>query len=73
MNFVLINRRNNNFGLTKTFNKNTQTQSTNKNFVIHNKSRKETNLNTSRPKGLRNMFSLIKYAKTSCGSCSGAR
>tara|TARA_Y100001970_G_C14095105_1_gene782194 strand:- start:987 stop:1202 length:216 start_codon:yes stop_codon:yes gene_type:complete len=71
MNFVLINRRNNNFGLTKTFN--TNTQPTNKNYVIHNKSRKETNLNTSQTKGLRNMFSLIKYAKTSCGSCSGAR
>jgi len=73
MNFVLINKRNNNFGLTNTFNRNTQTQSTNKNFVIHNKSRKENNLNTSKSKSLRNMFSLIKYTKTSCGSCSGAR
>ena len=73
MNFVLINRRNNNFGLTKTFNRNTQTQSTTKNYVIHNKSRKESDVNTPRPKGLINMFSLIKYAKTSCGSCSGAR
>ena len=69
MNFVLINRRNNNFGLTNTFNRNTQP--TNKNYVIHNKSKQ--NVNTSRSKGLRNMFSLIKYAKTSCGSCSGAR
>ena len=71
MNFVLINRRNNNFGLNKTFNKNNQTQSTNKNYVIHNKSKQ--NVNTSRPKSLRNMFSLIKYTKTSCGSCGGAR
>ena len=73
MNFVLVNKRNNNFGLTKTFNRNTQTQSTNKNYVIHNKSKRENNLKTSRQKGLKNMFSLIKYVKTSCGSCSGAR
>ena len=52
MNFVLINRRNNNFGLTKIFNRNTQP--TNKNYVIHNKSKQ--NVNTSRSKGLRNMF-----------------
>jgi hypothetical protein len=73
MNFVLINKRNNNFGLTKPFKINNQTESKNKNYVIHNNSNKEHNLSTSKSKGLRNMFSLIKYAKTSCGSCSGAR
>ena len=69
MNFVLINKRNNNFGLTKSFNRNPP--STNKNYVIHDRSKQ--NLNTSKSKGLRNMFSLIQYAKTSCGSCGGAR
>ena len=69
MNFVLINKRNNNFGLNKSFNRNIH--NTNKNYVINNKSKQ--NLNTSKTRGLKNMFSLIKYAKTSCGSCGGAR
>jgi hypothetical protein len=69
MNFVLINKRNNNFGLTKSFNR--SPPPTNKNYVIHDRSKQ--NLNTSKSTGLRNMFSLIQYAKTSCGSCGGAR
>lgn len=69
MNFVLINRRNNDFGLTKSFNRNPSP--TNKNYVIHDRSKQ--NLNTSKSTGLRNMFSLIQHAKTSCGSCGGAR
>ena len=70
MNFVLINKRNNNFGIAKRFNENLN-QPTHKNYVIHNRSKQD--LNATKTKGLRNMFSLIQYAKTSCGSCGGAR
>ena len=71
MNFVLINKKNktHNFYPKKTtvqpFNHSSQNYKMSK-----NSSEKTDNLNT---RSLKNMFSLIKYAKTSCGSCGGAR
>lgn len=71
MNFVLINSKNkkHNFYPKKTivqpFNHSSQNYK-----ISRNLSEKTDNLNT---KSLKNMFSLIKYANTSCGSCGGAR
>ena len=68
MNFILTNK--NNKRLTFTNPNNVVVNSSQKNYVMNNK---KTEVKQGKSTNLRNMFSLIKYAKTSCGSCSGVR